>query len=96
MSELKKLSAQYDASSVHADVSGRTYCLNGALPSSIRVEGEEILAAPICLRARFDGEEQPWDEAHISVIQEDAEQLLYTVQQAAGRERFTKGRVGNE
>ena len=89
---LKRLSAEYQKESVNISVSGREYILRGAFPESIRVAGEEILAAPIALRAKYAGEEQPWDAPHILKISESAQETLYTVQQSAGN-AFMNARV---
>ncbi len=79
-----RLSIQTEKDHLLAAVSGRVYDMHGAFPSSILVAGEEILAAPVRLRAEFDGVEQPWDEPHILPISADAHEAVYTVQQAAG------------
>ena len=88
MEGLKRLSAQIGKENILATVSGRVYDMHGAFPASIKVEGEEILAAPIGLKARFEGKEEPWDAPHIVPISENAEELVYSVQQAAGNAAF--------
>ena len=89
---LQRLSAEYQKEKVNVSVSGREYVMSGAFPESIRVAGREILAAPICLRAKYAGEEQPWDEPHIVKVSQSAQETLYTVQQSAGN-AFLNARV---
>ncbi len=84
MDGLKRLTTIIGKENIHVTMSGRTYDMHGAFPSSIKVEGEEILAAPIELKAAFSGEIQPWDAPHIVPLAESAAELSYTVQQAAG------------
>ena len=87
-----RLSIQTEKDHLLAAVSGRVYDMHGAFPSSILVAGEEILAAPVRLRAEFDGVEQPWDEPHIVKVGQSAQETLYTVQQSAGN-AFLNARV---
>jgi len=89
---LKRLSAEYQKEKVYVGVSGREYTMKGAFPESIKVEGKEILAAPIALRAKYSGGEQPWDEPHIVKVGQSAQETLYTVQQSAGN-AFLNARV---
>ena len=89
---LKRLSAEYQKEKVYVGVSGREYTMKGAFPESIKVEGKEILAAPIALRAKYSGGEQPWDEPHIVKVSQSAQETLYTVQQSAGN-AFLNARV---
>ncbi len=84
METIKRLSAEIADNAVRIDVSDRTYQMDGAFPSSILVHGEEILAAPISLKAQFDGQTQPWDQAHTTTVSASADEFVYTVQQAAG------------
>ncbi len=84
MDGMKKISAGFGKENVLVTVSNRTYDMRGAFPASVKVGGEEILASPIALKAKFSGEEQPWDAPNIVKVSEDAEEILYTVQQAAG------------
>ncbi|MBQ2955913.1 MAG: hypothetical protein IJE08_05570 [Clostridia bacterium] len=92
MEGLKRLSAEYGKENILVSVSGRTYDMHGAFPASVKVGGEEILAAPIALRAKYSGEEQPWDAPHIVKVSECAEEMVYTVQQSAGN-AFLNARV---
>jgi len=82
--QLDNLTARFDKDKVNITISDRTYCMSGAFPSSIQVGDMEILAAPIGLRAKFDGQEEPWDLPHTVFVSNDGEQLVYTAQQAAG------------
>ena len=81
---LDRLSAQIGKENMYLTMSGRSYDMHGAFPASVKVAGEEILAAPIELKAQFNGETQPWDAPHILPLSENAEEIVYTVQQAAG------------
>ncbi len=89
---LKRLSAEYHDNKVYVSVSGRDYTMHGAFPSSIEVGGEEILAAPVCLRAEYSGRSEAWDEPHIVKVSQSAQETLYTVQQSAGN-AFMNARV---
>ncbi len=84
MEGLQRLSAQIGQENIQVSVTGRKYDMRGAFPASIKVADEEILAAPISLKAKFDGQEEPWDAPHNVVVSENVEELVYTVQQAAG------------
>ncbi len=92
MEVLKRLSADIAGNKIHASVTGRNYLFTGAFPTSIQVEGTEILAAPIGLKAEFEGEAKPWDEPYVIPVSQDADTCVYTVQQAAGN-AFINARV---
>ncbi len=81
---LDRLNAQIGTSHIQVSVTGRNYDMHGAFPASVTVDGEEILAAPIRLKAQFDGKDEPWDEPHHVIVSENVDELVYTVQQAAG------------
>jgi len=89
---LKRLSAEYYDNKIYVGVSGRDFTMHGAFPSSIEVGGEEILSAPVCLRAEYSGQPEEWDEPHIVKVSQSAQETLYTVQQSAGN-AFMNARV---
>ncbi len=88
MEGLNRLAARWGKENVRLSVSGRKYDMHGAFPASILVDGEEILAAPVALKAQFEGRDEPWDAPHIVKVSENTEEILYTVQQAAGNAAF--------
>lgn len=61
--------------------SGRTYDMRGAFPASITVAGQEILAAPIGLRAGFSGREGVWHDLSGHVYEQGAEEAVYSARE---------------
>lgn len=61
--------------------SGRAYAMRGAFPESITVAGQEILAAPVRLRADFSGREGEWHDLSGHVYEQGAEEALYSARE---------------
>lgn len=63
------------------DFGSPVYRMKGAFPESIRVSGREVLAAPIRLRAEFDGLVGQWKGLSMRPYRQDGQQILFSVRQ---------------